>query len=189
MLSASTSYKTYKLEGGSHSLICLFAKWGSSSEGQRITIMCDNSAIVDAINSSIQGDTCYDFSSSPLLSTYLRVGCLRMIIGPSPSPDSISNGWIISFSTRCSLSTLANLGLECSNYAKGCRLTLERTRSKVRLDRYKPFPVTFEALTRWISDAVETTETETVQSYLTVLRSHHVNLDSPPSSSGDERIK
>ena len=40
-----------------YAILFAFAKWGSSWEGRHITIMCDNSAIVNAINNrSIRGD-------------------------------------------------------------------------------------------------------------------------------------
>ena len=44
-------------------------------------------------------------------------------------------------------------------------------------------------MAHWISEAVETTKTETVRSYLTGLRSHHVDLGLPTAVFGDERIK
>ena len=73
----------------------------------------------------------YNFSSLLLLSmtlTYLPAGCPRRIIGSlTPSPDSTLKGWLTFSLTGCLISPVANLELRCSNYAKGCRLTLEQT--------------------------------------------------------------
>jgi hypothetical protein len=54
------------------------------------------------------------------------------------------------------------------------------------LHRYNPLPVTFNSLSYWISEAVEYTKTETVRSYLTGLRSHHVDRGLPTTVFKDE---
>ena len=52
-----------------------------------------------------------------------------------------------------------------------------------------PFPASFPLLSNWYADTVTKTSTTTAQSYLSALRSHHVDLGLPTTVFDDERLK
>ena len=54
---------------------------------------------------------------------------------------------------------------------------------------FKPFPVQFEALAQFIAASAEETSTETTKSYISHLRSYHIDNGYSTNVFNDERIK
>jgi hypothetical protein len=54
---------------------------------------------------------------------------------------------------------------------------------------YQILPVTFKPLAHWISETVEKVKIETIKSYLTALRSHHVDQEHLTNVFNDPIIK
>jgi hypothetical protein len=89
-----------------YAVLFAFAKWGPSWEGQHITIMCDNSAIVDAINKrSIRGD-----AINPLQLLFLTAALYDIDI--SACWLSSEENWIADSLSRFDFKRLANFQLD-----------------------------------------------------------------------------
>ncbi len=89
-----------------YAVLFAFAKWGPSWEGQQITIMCDNSAIVDAINKrSIRGD-----AINPLQLLFLTAALYDIDI--SACWLSSEENWIADSLSRFDFKRLANFQLD-----------------------------------------------------------------------------
>jgi hypothetical protein len=89
-----------------YAVLFAFAKWGPSWEGQHITIMCDNSAIVDAINKrSIRGD-----AINPLQLLFLTAALYDIDI--SACWLSSKENWIADSLSRFDFKRLTNFQLD-----------------------------------------------------------------------------
>jgi hypothetical protein len=89
-----------------YAVLFAFAKWGPSWEGQHITIMCDNSAIVDAINKrSIRGD-----AINPLQLLFLTAALYD--IDMTACWLSSEDNWIADSLSRFDFKRLANFQLD-----------------------------------------------------------------------------
>ena len=89
-----------------YAILFAFAKWGSSWKGRHITIMCDNFAIVNAINNrSIRGD-----AINPLQLLFLTAALYDIDI--SACWLSSEDNWIADSLSRFDFKRLANFQLD-----------------------------------------------------------------------------
>src|SRR5579859_4221235 len=199
-----------------YAVLFAFAKWGEFWIGHTVVIMCDNSVVVTAINSKSVHGLAIDPLQLILLTAALydievtsmwlsskdnwiadalsrfdidKVADFVSTVKSRQLSSSIPREWETNVGITGKAADLLWHGLapNTRHTYRVSESTFERFASSHGF--YPTFPVQFEALAQFIALTAAETSTQTARSYVTRLRSYHVDHGYSTELFNDERIQ
>ena len=171
-----------------------------------VRLACDNTTVVDAINKcSIKGQTVRPLQSILLITAIFDIALFAFWI---PSEENI----VAVHASRHDYTKLTDLGLQISqrkpfqdidlapevkyllyhSFAPATRRSYNSAResykSFCRNYSYIPFPTSLKTITHWLANVMTTAKSATARSYLTTLRSFHLECGYSNATFDDPRV-